>query len=229
MREHVDTAITQADFDRIAMHSSKDEGWNHNNHYHRFLLGQMPAHCEHALEIGCGAGTFARLMAQHAVHVLALDLSSVMIQQAREHSVGIPNIDFEVDDVLSRPFNSGQFDYIASIATLHHIPMEAVLNKMKEALVPGGTLVVLDIYQSRLVDLFMIAAALPANLFMQWRYNRHRPRRSPEARIAWAQHAAHDTYLTLAQVRHICRMILPGARVRRHLFWRYSIVWQKTL
>jgi len=44
MREHFDTATVQADFDRIALLSNQDadEGWNHNNHYHRFLLEQVP-------------------------------------------------------------------------------------------------------------------------------------------------------------------------------------------
>src|SRR5437868_4621569 len=131
MKEHIDTAIVQADFDRIALLSNKDvdEGWNHNNHYHRFLLEQVPARCTDALDIGCGAGQFARLLASRAEHVLALDLSPQMIRLARERSSDFATIDFEVADALSRAFSPGQFDYIVSIATLHHMPMEAILLK----------------------------------------------------------------------------------------------------
>jgi hypothetical protein len=48
-----------------------------------------------------------------------------------------------------------------------------------------------------------------------------------EVRRAWAEHGRLDRYPRVGQVRKICRELLPGARVRRHLFWRYSIVWRK--
>ncbi len=31
----------------------------------------------------------------------------------------------------------------------------------------------------------------------------------------------------VGEVREVCRAVLPGAVVRRHLLWRYSIVWRK--
>jgi hypothetical protein len=45
-------------------------------------------------------------------------------------------------------------------------------------------------------------------------------------RDAWVAHAPNYVYPTLAQVREVCDRVLPGARVRRHLLWRYSIVWR---
>jgi SAM-dependent methyltransferase len=229
MREHIDTATVQADFDRIALLSNKDadEGWNHSNHYHRFLLEHVPARCSEALDIGCGTGEFARLLAPRAEHMLALDLSPQTIQLARERSTDFATIDFEAADALSWAFSPEQFDYIVSIAALHHMPMEVILPKMKEALAKGGTLVVLDIYEARFSDLFVNLAAIPANLFMQRVKNGRRPAASSEARAAMEEHIAHDSYLTLSQVHQICQALLPGASVRRHLFWRYSIVWTK--
>ena len=40
-------------------------------------------------------------------------------------------------------------------------------------------------------------------------------------------HGQHDAYLTLAQIRQACAGILPRVRARRHLLWRYSLVWRK--
>ena len=37
------------DFDRIALVSGK--GWNHNSHYHAFLLAHAPSRCEQALDV----------------------------------------------------------------------------------------------------------------------------------------------------------------------------------
>ena len=68
----------EADFDRLAL--LDDQGWTSNNHYHNSLLKHLPANCENALEIGCGTGAFARLLAKRCKHVVALDLSSDMIR-----------------------------------------------------------------------------------------------------------------------------------------------------
>jgi 2-polyprenyl-3-methyl-5-hydroxy-6-metoxy-1,4-benzoquinol methylase len=169
---------------------------------------------------------FARLLAQKAEHVLALDLSPQMISLAREHSEQYTNIDFQVADVQSLEFSPGQFDCIVSIATLHHLPMEDILTKLKTAIAPNGTLIVLDLYQARLSDLPLSLIAIPWNLVLKFLKTCH-IKEPKEVREAWAVHGKHDSYLTLAQLHDICREILPGARVKRHLLWRYSLIWKK--
>jgi SAM-dependent methyltransferase len=215
----------QADFDRIAPFA--DEGWNHNNHYHGFLLNQLPSRCDHALEIGCGRGAFARLLAERAGHVTALDLSPEMVRIAREQSAAYPNVTFEVADVMAYDLPADHYDCIVSIATLHHLSLELVLAKLKTALCPGGTLLVLDLYQSDSVkDHLNDGRAILLHLWLRLTKPRgEKP--PPEARQAWAEHGQHDRYLTVAQVRDVCAKVLPGARVTRHLLWRYSIVWKK--
>ena len=225
MRDEIDVAQIQADFDKLALLSS--EGWDHNSHYHRFLLKKVPSNCRNALEIGCGTGTFARLLARRVEHVLALDLSPQMIHLAKERSAPYTNIDFQVTDVQSWELPPEQFDCIVSIATLHHMPMEDMLIKMKTALAKNGTLIVLDLYQARLSDIFTILVAIPINLLLRY-LKTGRIKEPQEVRKAWAEHGQHDTYLAFAQLRHICRVALPGAQVRRHLLWRYSLVWKKT-
>jgi hypothetical protein len=54
-----------------------------------------------------------------------------------------------------------------------------------------------------------------------------RIRSSREARDAWAAHEHHDLYPTMTQVRELCAEILPGAKIKKHLLWRYSLIWQK--
>jgi SAM-dependent methyltransferase len=216
----------QTDFDRIALLSN--EGWNHNSHYHGFLLRQFPAHCEYALDIGCGTGAFSRLLASRSDRVLALDLSPQMIQIARERSKAYANIDFQVADAMVWEFPTEQFDCIASIATLHHLPLEEMLAKMKAALRTNGTLVVLDLYEpAGLSGALTNVLAVPVGAALQL-LKTGRLRQSREAREAWAAHGRHDSYPTLAQIRQTCASILPGAEVRKHLLWRYSITWKKT-
>lgn len=215
----------KSDFDRIALLA--DETWDHNSHYHKFLIEQIPKQCRQILEIGCGTGRFSRLLAEHAEKVLAIDLSPQMIRLARERSKLYPNIDFVADDVMTYHLPDNHFDCIATLTTLHHLPTELILRKIRNSLKHGGIFVCLDLYQcSNLGDLLYDGAAYPANFFLTLiKTGKTRPSR--EVRQAYAEHGKTDTYLTLPQVGEICGEILPGALVSRHLFWRYSIIWRK--
>ncbi len=220
-----ETAAVRADFDRLAV--VPDERWNHNNDYHAFLLRSLPAHCVDALDIGCGTGAFTRLLAGRSDHVLGLDLSPQMIRVARERSPGYPNIEFQVADVRRWEFAAGRLDCVVSIATMHHLPLQEMLLKIEAALRPGGVLAILDLYRAQsLMDYLTIAVAIPVGAAMRL-FRTGRLTTPPEVRAAWAQHGAHDHYLMLAEARAACAAVLPGAQVRRHLLWRYSLVWIK--
>jgi ubiquinone/menaquinone biosynthesis C-methylase UbiE len=215
----------QSDFDRIALLTG--ETWNHNAHYHGYLLRQMPKRCRQILEIGCGTGDFSRLLAGRAEKVTAIDLAPQMIRLARERANLYPNIDFVEGDVMAYQFPDNEFDCIATLTTMHHLPFEATLRRIRKALKPGGVFVCLDLYRrSSLLDMLFDAVAYPASLLFGL-IKTGRPRASREVRAAYAEHGKTDTYLTLPEIARACADILPGAVVRRHLFWRYSVVWKK--
>ncbi len=214
------------DFDLIALHDQ--EGWDHNNHYHRFLLKQLPAQCKTALDIGCGTGEFSRLLAKRVERVVAIDLSSNMIEVAKQRSRQFLNIDFQAADVLQWEPVAEQFDVIVSIATLHHLPVESFLPNLKAALKPGGRLVILDLLEhENLQDKLSDFIAVPLNWLLQALKNRD-IQQSPEAAAAMREHLRTDKYLTLSQAQRIYTSSLRRAKVRKHLFWRYSVVWEKS-
>jgi SAM-dependent methyltransferase len=250
----------QEDFDRIALVSP--DGSLQNNHYHNFLLRQLPNDCRAALEIGCGKGEFSRRLAERSQKVLALDLSPEMIRIARERSVDLPNIDFQLADVMSYDLPHEGFDCIATIATLHHLALREIFMKMKAALKPGGVLLVLDLFESiklhgqpardserdgpsldasnttatnhnqptslreGLIDTLLNALAVPVSVTLRLiHHGRLLPNRT--ARAAWAAHERHDIYPTMKEVHALCAEILPGAKIKKHLLWRYSIIWKK--
>jgi SAM-dependent methyltransferase len=139
----------------------------------------------------------------------------------------VAHVEFRQADVSSCELPPASFDCIASIATLHHLPMADTLMKLSAALRPGGVLLVLDLYAPRgVADVAWSAAAWPCNLVLR-AWHRGRLRDPPDVRRAWSEHARHDVYPTLAEVRSLGERLLPGAIVRRHLLWRYSLVWQK--
>ena len=218
-------ARIRADFDRIA--ALQEDGWDHNAHYHPVLLRHVPPGCRAALDVGCGSGAFARELAGRSDTVLGLDLSPEMVGLARARLAGRAGVEIRVADFAEAELPAGSFDCVASVATLHHLPLRSALVKMAALLRPGGVLLVLDLHRSAtLADRLRDAVALPVDLgFGLARRGRLRPPR--EVREAWRAHARTDVYPTLAEVRRACGELLPGARVRRHLLWRYSLVWTK--
>jgi SAM-dependent methyltransferase len=215
----------QTDFDRIALVSP--DGSIQNNHYHNFLLRSLGPRCQAALEIGCGKGEFSHRLAQRSERVLALDLSPEMIRIARARFSDLPNIEFQIADVMSYDLPLEGFDCIATIATLHHLPLRDALLKMKAALKPGGVLLVLDLFKAAgLMDALLNPLAVSVSVSLRLiQQRRLLPNR--EVRAAWAAHERHDIYPSMKEVKALCAEILPGAKIRKHLLWRYSVVWQK--
>lgn len=217
----------EADFDRLAL--LDDEGWTANNHYHDFLLKHVPVNCVNALEIGCGTGAFARQLAQRCQRVIGIDLSTEMIRVARSRSSRFQNLEFELADAMSWRFPQSHFDFIGSIATLHHLDQRELLPKIKDALKPGGVFVLLDLVASSgLVERMLDVVALGVSPSLRLIHN-GRLQPPPEVRKAWEQHGKHDHYSTIKQMRALADEILPGASVKRHLLWRYTLRYQKPL
>jgi SAM-dependent methyltransferase len=219
-------STVEADFDRLAL--LDEEGWTANNQYHNSLLKYVPRDCENALEIGCGTGAFARILAKRCRRVVGLDLSAEMIRVARARSAQFENLEFQLADAMTWNFPHSHFDFVCSIATLHHLGQWELLRKIKDSLKPSGVLVVLDLVQSeslaeRMFDVVGLGVSGGLRLL-----NNGRLQPPAEVRKAWEQHGKHDSYLTVREVRALADEILPGSSVTRCLLWRYMLVYQKS-
>lgn len=217
------TSQVREDFDRIAL-LTEGHG-SPTGTYNSYLLKQLHAHLGNALEIGCGTGEFTRRLAGRAKRVTALDLSPEMVRIAESLSADRENIDYILGDFLELPLPAEGFDCIVSIATVHHLPLDQAMQKITAVLKPGGVLVIHDLIET---GLFMNAIAYPVSALRRlWKTSRIR---MPKAvRDAWDEHGKNDVYLNMTGVKDMCRNYLPGARIRRHLLWRYSVVWRKSL
>jgi SAM-dependent methyltransferase len=192
------------------------EPWNHNIHYHRLVLGAVPPGARRALDAGCGEGTLARQLRSVVAHVTAIDTDPASIGLARQHAG--PDVEYLLGDFLTFPFQPASFDFIASVATLHHMDAGAALARMRDLLRPGGALVIIGLPRPDLpADLPWLFASTAASSIhkLTRRYWEH-----PSPTV-WPPPE------TFAGMRRIAARVLPGARLRRHLLWRYSLVWTK--
>lgn len=190
--------------------------WNHNEWYRRWLLRQLPSRVESALDVGCGLGDLARSV--NADQVTAIDASARMIERASATSEKIRWIH---GDVLTHDLD--RYDVVTAEASLHHLPLREGLSRLAELTKPGGLLVVVGLYMtSTKSDLAMELVTLPANAVV-----------GLAKAINGTGGKPHDTEMpvvmtapTLPEIRAAAAEITPGARIHRHVFWRYSLVWR---
>ena len=101
-------------------------------------------------DLGAGEGTLAQLLAQRAERVIAVDISSKMVEfgsgLALEH--GLQNLEYRLGDLQSPPLEAESLDLAILSQALHHAdhPPTAIQAAYR-ALNSGGWIVVLDLLQ----------------------------------------------------------------------------------
>jgi SAM-dependent methyltransferase len=195
------------------------DGWNHNTHYHDVLLQSVPRPCGRALDVGCGLGTFARRLSPLVDHVDALDEEPGVVSQARELSASRHNIRFIEADFMTWSAEDA-YDVVSMIAVLHHLPFDNALAKAAGLLRPGGVLMVLGLDRAASPLHFLVRGAIGYPVSVCYRMVRGTspvgaPIREPS--------------MTLGEIGQGADTLLPDATIRRHLLWRYSLVWRKPL
>jgi SAM-dependent methyltransferase len=113
----------------------------YTEHSARYLLAAQLAVGARVLDVGCGVGYGAQLLARSgAREVTAFDLSAEAIGHAREFYAD-PVVTFHVRDATDFAFD-GTFDLVTCFELIEHVPdQEAVFRCIKAALAPGGVLV----------------------------------------------------------------------------------------
>ncbi len=142
------------------------------------------------------------------------------------------NVNCVPADILVDELPSRDYDAIVSVTALHHMPLEEALRVLAVALRPGGVLaaVALPRADPRRELPAEIAAALAHRLFgLAFIAKRALGcgrgfAKDPELS---SMPVVMDPPLTTRQVAEVASGLLPGARVRRLLFWRYLLIWRK--
>jgi SAM-dependent methyltransferase len=197
--------------------------WNPSAYYHTWLLSQIPPSANTALDVGCGDGRFARRLAAHGLEVDAIDRDRRMIDTAR--AIPASGVRWIHANVLAPegPLRGDGYDVVVVIAALHFIPSQQAFARLRPLVRPRGTLLVVGLYRGGgAPDAIMSLLMLPFHLGI----GAYRSRRGDAFVRYDPDMAMVAPPESLREIRAAAAATLPGARVRRRAFWRYTLEWQ---
>jgi SAM-dependent methyltransferase len=93
-----------------------------------------------ACDMGCGPGHVARYLHERGIEVSGIDLSPVMVEQARRLT---PDVEFRQGDMMALDASDGTWAGIAAFYSIIHIPRGEItqaLSELRRVLRPGGIL-----------------------------------------------------------------------------------------
>jgi ubiquinone/menaquinone biosynthesis C-methylase UbiE len=191
---------------------------------------------ERVLDAGCGAGHTAVALAPYAAQVIAVDLSSAMLVQARQlaHARGVHNVCCEPADVEALTFPDASFDLVVSRYSAHHWPHPLrAAKEFQRVLRPGGRLLLADIvsWDTFVVDSYLQAVEIlrdPSHVrdhtVPQWLALLTAAGFRPQIRYRWPLHLRFDDWIermaTPAPAAAMARQLLlqAPAEVRSALY-----------
>lgn len=101
----------------------------------------------HLLDIGAGPGTITADLARLVGSVVAAEITDEALSLSRDHvhSLGLSNVEFEVQDVHALTYDDNSFDVVHAHQVLQHVsdPVLA-LSEMKRVAKPGGLVAARD-------------------------------------------------------------------------------------
>lgn len=194
--------------------------WNHNVAFHRELVGDAAVRGGRALDVGCGDGLLVHELAGVCREVVGAERDPEALSRARRRLAGSPSARVLDADIMDPavPERLGRFETVTCVAVLHHLPLEAGLARLGGLVAPGGRLVVVGLAASRSAWDWLLSglSVVPVRVAGRW----HHETRDIGVRTARPRES-------LSQIRAAARRLLPGARVRRRFYYRYTLVWDR--
>lgn len=197
-------------------YAKHDDYWNHNTAYHPWLRNIAAAHHGDVLDVGCGDGLLAQRLGPVSRSVTAIDSDAAAIERARRRlrgafGVSVAHADFATFDPGLR-----RFDLIVFVASLHHLQLRPTLERAREMLTPAGEIAVVGLCAERTVrDFGWAVLCLPLVLVSS---RLHRETRDVGV-------AVREPREGLDEIRQVAAEVLPGASIRRGLYYRYLLRW----
>lgn len=197
--------------------------WSHNDAFSGFVVRQAKRTIREggttALDVGCGTGNLLRRLAPLFPQVVGVEADPETAARAATAvlpwpTVSVVNANFPADSHL--------YDFVSMVAMLHHLPLVEGIKAARDAVAPGGRLVIVGVYREEATDAPFSIVSLALNPLIG--LLRHpRPSSGLPHNMCVPTVQATDSY---RQIKEALRAELHGVKVHRTLFWRYLATWQ---
>jgi SAM-dependent methyltransferase len=195
--------------------------WSHNDHFHGWVMSNLPRRRRTAVDVGCGRGELLATLAPSFTRVWGTDADATMRQHAARRCAGLPNVTVTGVSWIDLP---DDVDLVTMVAVLHHLDEAAALAEVARLLAPGGRFLAVGLAPPRsIADHVWDLASIVTNPLIG--YVKH-----PWASSVGAQpppHPIKDPTVSYAELGAIVRTAMPGATMRHHIGFRHTIAWTK--
>ncbi|MBQ1079876.1 MULTISPECIES: bifunctional 2-polyprenyl-6-hydroxyphenol methylase/3-demethylubiquinol 3-O-methyltransferase UbiG [unclassified Nocardiopsis] len=196
--------------------------WSHNDRLAPWVVRRVAASgARDVLDVGCGTGNLVARLHRRVGEVSGLEPDPASAARARARFADVPGVTVTEAGFAERDPDR-RWDAVTLVAVLHHMPLEATLRELRAALSPGGRLVVVGCHRDEgwadhLTALVSVVLNPLVGLVRHPAAVTEPPphMRAPTLEPQW----------TLGRIRAAVAQELPGARVRRRLFWRHTLVY----
>lgn len=193
--------------------------WSHNDHFHSWILANLPARRRTALDVGCGRGELLAALSPRFTTVHGTDRDGAMRGQAATRCTGLPNVTIHDDTWIDGPV-----DLVTMVAVLHHLDVANALEQVRDLLEPGGRFLAVGLAPPQDVpDHLWDLASMVTNPAIG--YVKH-PWPSADSAPQPA-FPVQDPTMSFAELRGILTDVMPGASIRHRLGFRHTIAWTK--
>jgi 2-polyprenyl-3-methyl-5-hydroxy-6-metoxy-1,4-benzoquinol methylase len=198
---------------------SNSDYWNHNTAYHPWLIDIAAGHRGDVLDVGCGDGLLAQRLAPVSRSVTGIDPDPVAVQRAAGRLQGHEHVDVSRESFHAYEPGGRRFDLITFVASLHHMDLRASLLKARALLTPTGEIAVVGISANKTaLDWVWAVLCVPAARIGSWLHSE-----TSDIGVVVA-----DPREGIDDIRRTADEVLPGATVRRALYYRYLLRWART-
>ena len=194
--------------------------WNHNAAFHDEFVADAARRGGRALDVGCGEGLLVQRLAAVCEEAVGIEADPATVERARARLAGVRGAVVRRADVLDPALRGevGVFRTVTCVAVLHHLPLEEGLRALSGFVAPGGQLCVVGLAADEgLGDRALsVLSVLPNWVASRW----HREVRDIGVPVAPPRES-------LREIRAVAARVLPGCRLRRRMYWRYRLTWDR--
>ncbi|WP_026409066.1 class I SAM-dependent methyltransferase [Actinomyces dentalis] len=194
--------------------------WNHNSAFHDEFVADAARRGGRALDVGCGEGLLVQRLAAVCEEAVGIEADPATVERARARLAGVRGAVVRRADALDPALRGevGVFRTVTCVAVLHHLPLEEGLRALSGFVAPGGRLCVVGLAADEgLGDRALSAlSVLPNWVASRW----HREVRDIGVPVAPPRES-------LREIRAVAARVLPGCRLRRRMYWRYRLTWDR--